>query len=147
LLDNPQLNNRLWSGASPIRLVLDKALRLPPSLHLFDRQIKTVVLNTVLHKEEDNLLYYKMENALNIADAICKACYALDIQSVLIEGGSQLLQTFIQRGLWDEAHIITNPQLYVGSGLYAPALFHQRMEASEVIEGNRIDFFSNKGDE
>src|SRR5207237_3056251 len=44
LLDNPQLNNRLWNGNSPIRLVLDKALRLPPSLLLFEQQINTLML-------------------------------------------------------------------------------------------------------
>ena len=144
LLDNPQLNNRLWSGNSPIRLVLDKALRLPPSLHLFDQQVRTIVLNTVEHRENGNMLYYKMDPAQNISDAICKACYALNIQSVLVEGGAQLLQTFIQRGLWDEARIITNQQLYVGRGLYAPALFHHHLEASEQLEEDRIDYFSNK---
>lgn len=144
LLDNPQLNNRLWSGNSPIRLVLDKALRLPPSLHLFDQQLETVVLNTVMHKEADNILYYKMEPAQNISDAICKACYALNIQSVLVEGGAQLLQTFIQRGLWDEARVITNQQLYVGRGLYAPALFHHQLDASDQLGEDRIDYFSNK---
>ena len=143
LLDNPQLNNRLWSGTSPIRLVLDKALRLPPSLHLFDRQLKTIVLNMLEQKEEDNLVYYKMDTAQNIADAICKACYHLNIQSVLIEGGAQLLQTFIQRGLWDEARIITNQQLYVGRGLYAPALFNHHLDATEQLKGDRIDYFSN----
>ena len=143
LLDNPQLNNRLWSGTSPVRLVLDKALRLPPSLHLFDRQLKTIVLNMLEQKEEDNLVYYKMDTAQNIADAICKACYHLNIQSVLIEGGAQLLQTFIQRGLWDEARIITNQQLYVGRGLYAPALFSHHLDATEQLEEDRIDYFSN----
>ncbi len=142
-MDNPQLNNRLWSGASPIRLVLDKMLRLPSSLHLFDRQLKTVVLNTLEQKEEKNLVYYKMAAAQNIADAICKACYRLNIQSVLVEGGAQLLQTFILRGVWDEARIITNQQLYVGRGLSAPALFHHRLEASEVLAADRIDYFSN----
>jgi diaminohydroxyphosphoribosylaminopyrimidine deaminase / 5-amino-6-(5-phosphoribosylamino)uracil reductase len=143
LLDNPQLNNRLWSGNSPVRLVLDKALRLPPSLHLFDQQIKTVVLNMVEQKEEENLVYFKMDTAQSIADSICKACYALNIQSVLIEGGAQLLQTFIQHSLWDEARIITNRQLYVGRGLYAPALINPLLEALEQLGEDRIDYFSN----
>jgi diaminohydroxyphosphoribosylaminopyrimidine deaminase/5-amino-6-(5-phosphoribosylamino)uracil reductase len=146
LLDNPKLNNRLWSGTSPIRLVLDKALRLPPSLHLFDQQIKTVVLNMLEQKEEENLIYFKMDAAPSIAESICKACYALNIQSVLIEGGAQLLQTFIQHSLWDEARIITNQQLYVGRGLYAPALFHHHLEASEQLDADRIDYFSNTHD-
>jgi diaminohydroxyphosphoribosylaminopyrimidine deaminase/5-amino-6-(5-phosphoribosylamino)uracil reductase len=65
---------------------------------------------------------------------------------VLIEGGAQLLQTFIQHSLWDEARIITNQQLYVGRGLYAPALFHHHLEASEQLDADRIDYFSNTHD-
>ena len=143
LLDNPQLNNRLWNGNSPIRLVLDKTLRLPMFLHLFDKGIKTIVLNTLVHKEEENLAYYKMDNGQNIAGEICKSCYQLNIQSVLVEGGAQLLQTFMQQGLWDEARVITNQQLYIGEGLYAPALIHQRLAASEQMGEDRIDYFIN----
>ena len=35
LLDDPQLTNRLWYGSSPIRVVLDPQLALPPTLRLF----------------------------------------------------------------------------------------------------------------
>lgn len=36
LMDNPSLTNRLWSGKSPIRLVIDMDLRLPKHLQLFN---------------------------------------------------------------------------------------------------------------
>ncbi len=143
LQDNPQLNNRLWSGASPVRLVPDKTLRLPASLHLFDHQTKTIILNTIQEGEEENLLYYKMNEEDNLALAVCKACCHLQLTSVLIEGGAQLLQTFIQGGLWEEARIITNQQLFIGEGLSAPLLSNHQLTGSEQLLSDRIDYFSN----
>ena len=142
LLDNPKLNNRLWSGKSPTRLVLDKQLRLPHSLHLFDNTIRTIVLNDTLQKEEEHVLFFKMDESKSVAAAICEACYKLNIQSVLIEGGSQLLQTFIDAGLWDEARVITNQKLYAGQGLPAPHLQHHTLTATGQIDNDRIDYFT-----
>ncbi len=45
LLDNPQLNIRFWHGNEPVRIVLDRNLRLPSNLHLFDKTLKTIVFN------------------------------------------------------------------------------------------------------
>jgi diaminohydroxyphosphoribosylaminopyrimidine deaminase/5-amino-6-(5-phosphoribosylamino)uracil reductase len=141
LLDNPRLGNRLWNGKSPIRIVLDKELRLPTSLHLFDRTIRTIVLNHLQHTEEANLLFYQLTEKENAASAICEACRELNIQSVLIEGGSQLLQTFIDCTLWDEARIITNQALYTGEGLQAPTLQQHQLTATEQFFSDRIDYF------
>lgn len=143
LLDNPQLNNRLWTGHSPIRMVLDTALRLPNTLHLFDQQQKTVVLTSLPQKEKDNLLYHTLDEQLPLTSAICQACYALNIQSVLIEGGAQLLQAFIAAGLWDEARIITNRHLYIGAGVPAPSLSHHLLQATEQVDTDTIAYFSN----
>ena len=143
LADNPQLNNRLWKGKWPVRLVLDKKLRLPHSLHLFDNTIRTVVLNDSLQKEEEQILHYKMEESESVASSVCRACYKLNIQSVLVEGGAQLLQAFIDGGLWDEARIITNQKLYIGKGLSAPHLQQHTLTQTEQINNDRIDYFTH----
>ncbi len=143
LRDNPKLDNRLWVGKSPVRLVLDKALRLPSSLYLFDGSKRTVVFTYQEPLEDENVLYYSLNKEAGLATAICDACYELNLQSVLIEGGSQLLKTFIDAGLWDEARIITNEALYIGSGLPAPLLPAQQPSSSEQIFTDRIDYFIN----
>ncbi len=124
LKDNPSLNNRLWSGNNPIRLVIDKQLTLPATLNVFNREQRTVIFNFIKQEENDNLLYFLLKKEENILEQILHACYQLNIQSVLVEGGTTTLQSFIDNDLWDEARVITNENLIVDDGLAAPVLKH-----------------------
>jgi len=141
LLDNPLLNNRLWTGNSPVRLVIDMHLRLPVSLHIFDQQQKTVIFNSLKQEHNGNNLYYKIREDENVIDQVTTACYKLAIQSVLVEGGADLLQSFINENKWDEARIITNETLRIGEGLSAPDLKHFVFVNKENIRNNTIQYF------
>jgi diaminohydroxyphosphoribosylaminopyrimidine deaminase/5-amino-6-(5-phosphoribosylamino)uracil reductase len=123
LLDNPALTNRYWPGNQPVRLVLDTSLRLPASLQLFDHSVPTVVFNRI--KEENtgrHLRYYRLPDKQDTVTELVQACYEMKLQSILVEGGAQLLQSFINSGIWDEARVITNTQLRIGEGTEAPVL-------------------------
>lgn len=72
------------------------------------------------------------------------ALYQLNINSVIVEGGAQLLQSFIAAGLWDEARIITNEQLVVAEGLAAPKLANEVQVSEQQIDTDRIVFYNNK---
>lgn len=122
LADDPSLTNRLWTGKNPVRIVVDSKLRLPATLQLFDQQQKTIVINTVKAEERKNLSYQKIAATDDTIDAILKVAYKEKLQSILVEGGASLLQSFINKGLWDEIRIITNPLLTVSKGLPAPIL-------------------------
>ena len=143
LQDNPKLDNRLWAGKPPLRLVLDKDLRLPHSLHVFDNTKPTIVFNYLKQSSEGNIVYHQLSKESKIASAICNACYELNIQSLLAEGGAQLLKAFIDEGLWDEARVITNELLFIGDGLLAPALQHHCLVATERLMNDRIDYFTH----
>ena len=110
LLDDPALTARLWPGNNPVRLVIDTALKLPLYLKLFDRTVKTVVFNFVKQGKDENLNYYKLKKDENILLQIAGALYEMNIQSVMVEGGAKLLQSFIEEGIWDEAWVISNEQ-------------------------------------
>src|SRR5207248_709054 len=97
--DDPSLTTRLWNGPDPVRLVVDMNLRLPSSLQLFNGKVRTIVFNGLQHQEQENLLYYQVTHDVNIVHQIVHALYHLNIQSVLVEGGAQLLQSFIDEGL------------------------------------------------
>ena len=145
LHDNPRLDNRLWSGKPPTRMVIDKELRLPQSLRLFNGLQRTIVFNFFKQGEENGVFYQQINKEDNLASAICAACYHLNIQSILVEGGAQLLQTFIDAGLWDETRIITNQSLYIGEGLRAPSLQqHQPIHSDRVLSDN-IQYFVHAG--
>lgn len=122
LFDDPQLTNRFWPGNDPVRLVVDMNLRLPSSLHIFDKKVKTIIFNSIRHEEEDNLLYYQVTGDVNLVHQIANALYQLKILSVLVEGGTKLLQSFIDEGYWDEARIITNEAMMAGAGISSPLL-------------------------
>jgi diaminohydroxyphosphoribosylaminopyrimidine deaminase/5-amino-6-(5-phosphoribosylamino)uracil reductase len=141
LQDNPMLNNRLWHGNNPVRLVVDKQLQLPQHLHVFDGSQPTIVFNSLQQGMHNNVQYQQLNPASNLLQQISDACYRLNLQSVLVEGGAQLLQSFIDQGLWDEAHIITNTQLYAGNGLQAPQLPGLHLQHEEKIFSDLIQYY------
>lgn len=147
LLDDPELTTRLWEGNSPIRLVLDMNLRLPSHLKLFDKNVKTIVFNTVKQEENENLIYYKIDKEKNVVSEILNALYQLNIQSVIVEGGAKLLQSFIDAGLWDEASVISNEELVIKNGLTAPNLTSALKVDEEKILSDRIEYYTRTNTE
>jgi len=152
LKDDPQLNTRLWPGRSPVRIVIDMNLRLPHSLRLFDETIPTIVFNKHQHslpfekittKELSGTHYYRITEDRSLVHQLLNGLHRLGIQSVLVEGGAQLLHSFIDEETWDEARIITNEQLTIGNGLPAPLLSNERLMSSETIMTDTLRFYQN----
>lgn len=144
LLDDPLLTTRLWPGKDPVRLVIDKDLKLPMHLKLFDDSVKTIVFNYKKQEEGENLYYYKLNPAENFLDQMLTALYQMQVQSVMVEGGSKLLQSFINEGLWDEARLITNTALVINEGLDAPFLKNFSKLDEQKLSNDIISFFSKK---
>jgi diaminohydroxyphosphoribosylaminopyrimidine deaminase/5-amino-6-(5-phosphoribosylamino)uracil reductase len=143
LLDDPSLTVRLWKGPDPVRLVIDMTLRLPLSLKLFDGQGRTIVFNTVRHEEAGNPLYYQLATDSSLVQQIVVALHRLKIQSVLVEGGARLLQSFIDEGYWDEARVITNNELEIPGGLPSPVLPDPVLRSRETIFSDTIRYYEN----
>ncbi len=120
-------------------------LRLPASLKLFNREQKTIVFNGVKEEEQPNLIYYRLEKNKSLISQLMDALYKLRIQSVLVEGGCQLLNSFIQEGVWDEARIITNTKLKTGNGLAAPALTNSQLISRESFLTDELFTWKNSG--
>ncbi len=154
LHDDPELTTRLWCGKNPIRAVVDMNLKLPATLKLFTSGHPTIVFN--LHKhtlsdEESKLkwadvgvCYYRVSDGGNLVHQILNGLYQLGIQSLLVEGGRQLLQSFIKESVWDEARVICNQELSIGEGLAAPTLQGHELVATENIFSDTLTFFKNK---
>ena len=141
LHDNPSLTTRLWKGNNPVRLVLDLQLKLPLSLHLFDGSVKTIVFNQVKHEEENGVTFYKLSSGEDIIYGLLNALYRLKIQSVLVEGGARLLQSFIDQHYWDEARVITNEQLIIEIGINAPELKESNLVSINKATGDQVAFY------
>ncbi len=118
--DNPKLNVRDWTGRNPVRIVIDRFLRLNKNLHLFDGTQKTICYNVMKHEEHPNLSLIRLDEDNFIANLI-HDLHKQKIQSVIIEGGAQTLSFFIDSGLWDEARIFESPRTF-GAGIKSPGI-------------------------
>ena len=141
LLDDPSLTTRLWPGKNPVRLLIDKDLKLPMHLKLFDGSTKTVVFNYSKQAETENLVYYQLTKEENMLTQITWTLFTMQVQSVIVEGGSKLLQSFIDEGFWDEARVISNEQLTIGNGLSAPVLKNNILVDKQKINTDTICFY------
>ena len=70
-----------------------------------------------------------------------KALWQMQIQSVLVEGGSTLLKSFIEEQLWDEARIISSDAIQIPDGVSAPALGKARFILEERLQSDTIRYY------
>lgn len=119
LMDNPTLTTRLWEGPNPLRVTIDRNGILPESVHLKDGTVPTVVYNT------------------GDINQILDDLYKRGIQSLMVEGGAQLLQHFIDTGLWDEARIEIAP-FPLGSGVPAPRMKEENLKTKQTADKRKI---------
>ena len=141
LMDDPQLTSRYFNGNQPLRLVLDKELKVPSSAKLMNEEAPTIIFNYHKHQEQGQPQYYQITADVNAVHQIINALYQKKIQSILVEGGAQLLQSFIDEGMWDEARIITNEELIIHDGLPAPKLSHASKIETVNILSDKIEFY------
>jgi diaminohydroxyphosphoribosylaminopyrimidine deaminase/5-amino-6-(5-phosphoribosylamino)uracil reductase len=143
LEDNPKLNVRSWKGKSPIRIILDKDLKVKGDYHIFDRSARTIVITRQngMKLRKEGVDYEIIDFSKNIGQQVCEVLQKHNIISVLIEGGSQTIQTFIEANLWDEARVFTGPITF-GNGLKAPRL-SKKVAHLKQIESDTLTIYAN----
>lgn len=140
LKDDPSLDNRFAGGPSPVRMVIDKTGTLPESLQLFNGKQRTIVFNYHKHIEKGLNTWYQLDESTDLIPQILDACFQLHLQSLLVEGGAKLLQSFINYGVWDEARVITNTTLHIGAGLPAPIIPESSLCQTESFLSDTIEY-------
>ncbi len=130
LLDNPWLTVRHWKGRNPLRIVMDRKGIIPPGSYVKDTSTPTLVWNN--------------PHALNNQDDVATLLshlYDRQIQSVIVEGGAAVLNSFIQTGLWDEANVETS-DFPLGSGVAAP-VFAGQLKQLKSFKNSVISVYNN----
>ncbi len=130
--DNPSLTVREWTGKNPLRLVIDPKLELPQHLNLFDQLVPTICYNTVKSAKCDKLEFVKLEPGFELK-AILDDLNSRKIQSLIVEGGSFVLNKFMEENLWDEARVFSGPTKF-GAGIFAPTLNLSPTETLSIQE-------------
>lgn len=110
-IDSPTLTTRQWYGPSPKRYVVSsQPLSLPEGFTLIQ---STDVKEILTRLYEDG------------------------IQTVLVEGGSALLHSFILSGLWDECYVEQGTQAIEGN-VPAPSLANAHLASTHTFMGRQI---------
>lgn len=140
LNDNPSLTTRDVSGKNPIRICIDPNLKVPSNSSIFNDEAKTIVLNSIKNEVDGSISYIKLKdfNLKNILNTL----YEYEIQSVLVEGGRETIQHFINENCWDEARVLIGNTTFE-NGILAPTM-HKTPTKTDVFSNTQIYYFQNK---
>lgn len=139
--DNPSLTTRDWQGNSPIRIVLDRNLKIPSEASVLDGSIQTIIITEKESENRNNLTFEIINFSKDISSQICDLLYKYKIQSVIIEGGAKTIQTFIDTNLWDDAKVFTGESVFK-DGTSAPVL-NSKISSEEKIKNDILRIYKN----
>ncbi|GLB49757.1 riboflavin biosynthesis protein RibD [Neptunitalea sp. Y10] len=142
LADNPSLTTREWAGKNPTRIVLDKSLRIPTHTEIYNKDVKTIIITEKETGNKNNIYFENIDFTNNVAKQICSILYKHGIQSIIIEGGAQTLQTFINENLWDEARVFTGNTIFE-KGIKAPHINKPFTQQKQILD-NQLHIYKNK---
>ncbi len=119
LMDDPNLNVRHWYGKNPLRILIDRHEKVDDQYKLFDKSQPTLVYTLNKTGKSENLEFVALKTPRDFISRMLEDLYRRSIQSLIIEGGSEILRAFIKGGLWDEARIFVGHQVFQ-KGVKAP---------------------------
>jgi diaminohydroxyphosphoribosylaminopyrimidine deaminase/5-amino-6-(5-phosphoribosylamino)uracil reductase len=133
LQDNPQLNTRFWKGKNPIRIALDFELKSENKhLKFYDQSQRSIILNGVKNEACNGIEFIKIPDRK--IETIIEALYQCKISSVVIEGGSQLLNSFIDSNLYDEIRILKSKKIFLKDGIAAPKIDFVSSSSEDLLD-------------
>jgi len=142
IADNPQLNAREWEGKNPLRILIDRNLQVPQNNHIYNNDAKTIVFNEHKTEVQGNIHYIQMEDMqYYLPQKIAFQLYLMDIQSVIIEGGANVLNQFINGNLWDEARVFSSNKIWT-AGIPSPQINGLIIDQFN-IENDTLTVFQN----
>ena len=137
--DNPSLTVRMCDGKNPIRIVIDKELSLNKKSNVFDDQAETIVFNNIKSAIIDKTTYLKADfNNLN--EDILNQLYNRDILSLIIEGGTTTINSFIEKNLFDEIRIFTTDK-FLKKGINSPEFPDINLIKTSIINNDKLEVY------
>lgn len=137
--DNPRLNVRLVPGRNPTRIVIDKQLQLAKELNLFDNSQPTLGYNFIRTETVGQTSYIQLRADKPFLPQLLGDLRQRNIQSVIVEGGTRLLQSFLETGFWDEMRVFRSPRM-LGNGVKAPAV-RGKLVSRERVGEDELTFY------
>ncbi len=144
-VDNPQLTTRLFPGPSPLRVVLDRQCRLADSLQIFQDKNQTLLVTqhevaTSKKSKWQNTEVLILDFGPALLPQLLEALLARGVNTLLVEGGAQVLQSFVEQGYWDEARVFSSRQK-LGGGIPTPQLPSSLRYDQMDLAGDRLEYY------
>jgi diaminohydroxyphosphoribosylaminopyrimidine deaminase/5-amino-6-(5-phosphoribosylamino)uracil reductase len=141
--DNPSLTTRIWQGKNPLRIYIDKRLRVDANYKILDNSTDTLILNLEKNEKLDLNEFVMIQDETKIIEELLQLLYKKGIQSLIVEGGTKLLQSFIECNGWHEARVIKNTELIIQEGISSPTLKNSIRFKHELIRKDEINYYLN----
>ncbi len=141
IADNPSLNVRDWGGNNPVRIILDKNLRISKNHEIYSEKQITIIITATPQTSTNKLIFEQIDFSKNVAQQICEVLYRHNIQSLIVEGGATTLQTFIDQNLWDEAYIFKSDVVFE-NGIKSPD-FKTIKKQELTIANDKLSIYKN----
>jgi diaminohydroxyphosphoribosylaminopyrimidine deaminase/5-amino-6-(5-phosphoribosylamino)uracil reductase len=141
VFDNPQLTVRNIEGKNPLRIAIDRNLTIPKNYFLLDGTTPTLIFTSSDSKQETNLEYIHLNFDEELLPQILHVLHEKNIQSLIVEGGTKLINTFIHHGIWDEARVFISSKR-IDTGVNAPVL-ELKPEEKQDIDGDILLLYKN----
>lgn len=138
--DRPSLTTRLWQGKNPVKVLIDASLKVSSDNPIF-KEGRILLLNKIKEEQAGAIEYKKSSFDPSPLPDLMNIMYQENLNSVLIEGGANTLQQFINAELWDEARIITNSTLHLEQGVKAPVLGNYKSIQQIQLKNDSIEWF------
>ena len=131
LSDNPLLTARIVNGKNPVRLVMTHYLDFPENLNVFNADAKTIVFNALKNDVKGNVEFVKIDWN-HKSKQVLEYCFNHDITSIIVEGGTNTIYSFININAWDEARIFVNPHKNFEHGISAPDISFNQLPPKQI---------------
>lgn len=141
LSDNPSLNVRAWEGRNPLRIAIDRLLRIPVTAKIYDQSQPTLIFNQEKEESAENLRFAKIDFEQKAWPQMLHYLVELGIQSLIVEGGAYTLNELIAQNYWDEIQVFTTPKFLL-SGVEAPRVSRPYISETEM-DNSRLRVYSN----
>lgn len=139
--DNPKLNVREWKGNSPLKLILSGSGIFDKESAVNEPNNKIVVFTYSTESNIPEAVKVILNHKEPASQQVMEYLYREGIQSLLIEGGAEVLSHFISNRLWDEARIFKGSQ-YFKSGVRAPAI-KGTLISKTTFTGSSLEIYMN----
>ena len=139
IADNPLLTVRLYNGKNPVRIIIDKNLTINQNLKIYNKEANTIILNQEKSLIDGKNIFVKIDFN-NFLENMLNELYNRNILSVIVEGGAETINSFINRDLFDEIRVFTTTKI-LKNGIISPNIPKLNLLSKNIIDKDILEIF------